>query len=797
MRITNPTPFRLTQTAPFIQLTGQRNERFTLQVLEHDLIRVQHWPDGSPRLTRTWMVGDAPREGRPRQDLSPFSLPAYQLISDENHLQLITDNLQLTTSFDNMALRWLDSEGREFAADLLTRPYPYDKAGRAVFHYMQQRPDEYYYGFGERSGSLVKNGRRMRMMNVDAMAYNAASSDPLYKHYPFYITYIPDLKTAYGLFYDNFSIVTFDLGSEIDAFHGYYRYYQAEDGDMDYYLIYGPSIPEVIQKFLRLTGNMHLPPRWSLGYLASTMSYTEAPDAQAQLEQFITLCEQHDIPCDMFHLSSGYTTDERGVRYVFTWNQNKIPDPQQMTEKFHQAGIHLAANVKPYFLQPHPLYPELQAMKGFIQSADSDEPEMGRFWSGGAFESGLGGYVDFTNPAAYDWWQQQLEHQLLEYGIDGIWNDNNEFQIWDDAARGYGFGEELPIGLSRPIQTLLMVRAAYEIQKKHNPDLRPFVLTRSGAPTIQRYAQSWSGDNHTSWETLRYNIPMGLGMSLSGFFNTGHDVGGFAGPKPSPELFIRWLQNGIFHPRFTIHSWNEDRSVNEPWMYPEILPLVREIIQFRYRLIPYLYTLFFEAARSAVPIIRPLVYAFPDDPRCQTESFDFMLGDNLLVASVLEEGALTRDVYLPKGTDWCDFHTGTWYKGGQTITVNAPLERIPLFVPSGGLIPMGKVMRHVGEQPDDYREVLLFPGTGRGEFTLIEDDGLSVNSLYTEVYMKIFGGKQEITLDIQVNGNYALPYKQLVFVLPPNERRPLKSPHLLSTGIDVHGRQVALCRGWR
>ncbi|MBZ0310712.1 MAG: glycoside hydrolase family 31 protein, partial [Anaerolineae bacterium] len=693
-----------------------------------------------------------------------------------------------------LALRWLDSDGREFAADLLTRSYPYDKAGRAVFHYMQQRPDEYYYGFGERSGSLVKNGRRMRMMNVDALGYSAASSDPLYKHYPFYITYVPALKIAYGLFYDNFSTTTFDLGSEIDAFHGYYRYYQAEDGDIDYYLIYGPSIPEVIQKFARLTGYMHLPPRWSLGYLASTMSYTEAPDAQAQLDQFIALCEQNDISCDMFHLSSGYTTDERGVRFVFTWNKNKIPDPPQMAEKFHRAGIHLAANVKPYFLQPHPLYSELQTMQGFIQSADADEPEAGRFWSGGAFESGLGGYVDFTNPAAYEWWQQQLKKQLLDYGIDGIWNDNNEFQIWDDAARGHGFGEEIPIGLSRPIQTLLMVRAAYEIQKKHKPDLRPFVLTRSGAPGVQRYAQSWSGDNKTSWESLRYNIPMGLGMSLSGFFNTGHDVGGFAGPKPSPELFIRWLQNGIFHPRFTIHSWNEDQSVNEPWMYPEILPLVREIIQFRYRLIPYLYTLFFEAARSAVPIIRPLVYAFPDDPRCQTESFDFMLGDNLLVASVLEEGARTREVYLPKGKDWYDFHLGTGYKGGQTITVDAPLERIPLFVPSGGLLPMGKVMRHVGEQPDDYREVLLFPGSGRGEFTLIEDDGLSVNSPFTEVHMKIFGGKQEITLEVQVSGNYALPYDQLVFILPPDERRPVRNPHTLSTGVDVHGRQVVLCK---
>ncbi|KAB2905153.1 MAG: glycoside hydrolase family 31 protein [Anaerolineae bacterium] len=798
MRITIPAHYRLSQTTPFVQLTGQNQENFVIQALEHDLIRVQHWPDGTPRLDRTWMVagkeGDVPREGRQREDLSPFSLPEYQLRSEENSLELATKSLRLVATLENMALSWQTADGREFAADLLTRSYPYDKAGRAVFHYMQQRVDEYYYGFGERSGALVKNGRRMRMVNVDAMAYNAAASDPLYKHYPFYITYIPGLEIAYGLFYDNFSTVTFDMGSEIDAFHGYYRYYQAEDGDIDYYLIYGPSIPEVVQKFIRLTGQTHLPPRWSLGYLASTMSYTEAADAQQQLENFITLCDQHDIPCDMFHMSSGYTTDERGTRYVFTWNRDKFPNPQQMSEKFHQAGIHLTANVKPYFLQSHPLYNELKKRKGFIQAAEADEPEIGRFWSGGAFESGLGGYVDFTNPAAYEWWQQQLKQQLLEYGIDGIWNDNNEFQIWDDAARCNGFGKEMPMGVSRPILTLLMVKAAYEIQKSHAPDVRPFVLSRAGCPGIQRYAQSWSGDNHTSWETLRYNIPMGLGMSLSGFFNTGHDVGGFAGPKPSPELFVRWLQNGIFHPRFTIHSWNEDRSVNEPWMYPEMLPLVREIMQFRYRLIPYLYTLIFEAVRQGIPVIRPMVYAFPDDPHCWTESFDFMLGDHLLVASVLEAGARTRDVYLPGGGEWCDFHTGKWYQGGNTITVDAPLDRIPLFVPSGGMIPLGKVMRHVGEQPDDYREVLLFPRTGQGHLTLIEDDGISVNAAFTEIHMTVLGGEHDITLDMRVSGSYSLPYKNLVFILPPGEKRPLKSQHVLSADIDSLGRQVVLCK---
>jgi alpha-glucosidase len=209
------------------------------------------------------------------------------------------------------------------------------------------------------------------------------------------------------------------------------------------------------------------------------------------------------------------------------------------------------------------------------------------------FWGGEGSHLDFTNPAAYAWWQEHVTQALLDNGIDAMWNDNNEYEIWDDEARCHGFGEPTRIGLLRSVQTLLMVRASYEAQRAARPDERPFVLSRSGCPGIQRYAQTWSGDNFTSWETLRYNIPMGLGLSLSGVPNTGHDVGGFYGPRPEPELFVRWVQNGIFHPRFCIHSYNTDGTVNEPWMYPEVLPIVRDLIQFRYRLIPYLYTLRF------------------------------------------------------------------------------------------------------------------------------------------------------------------------------------------------------------
>lgn len=785
-------PILIETTAHALSFQSERGEAFRITVLEEDLIRVQYLPDGAPRLDRTWMVvgheGDCPREGRQRDDLSPFSLPAFTLDVRDELISMQTQQLRVEIARRDFRLLWFDARARQFAADLSGRGYASDRSNHAVYHYLERRADERYYGFGERAGALDKRGRRMRMLNVDALGYDAETSDPLYKHFPFYITFIPDLQIAYGLFYDNLASCTFDLGQEIDAYHGAYRYYQADDGDIDYYLIYGPSIAQVVEKFAALTGRMHLPPRWSLGYLASTMKYTDAPDAQAQLARFVELCREHAIPCDLFHLSSGYSADPDGKRNVFTWNRDRVPDPPQMVETFHRAGIKVAANIKPCLLTTHPRYEQVAALGAFILSAERNGPEVSAFWGG------AGSYLDFTNPICYDWWKAGVQEQLLEYGIDSTWNDNNEYEIWDDDARANGFGNALRVGLIRPLLALLMTRASYEAQQAFRPDERPFLITRSGCPGIQRYAQTWSGDNTTSWQTLRYNIPMGLGLGLSGVANTGHDVGGFTGYKPSPELFVRWVQNGIFHPRFTLHSWHLDGSVNEPWMYPEVLPIVRAAIEFRYRLIPYLYSLFFESAQTGHPIVRPLVYEFPEDALTHTESFDFLLGPNLLVASVLEDGARTRSAHLPGKGDWCDFYSGEWHRGGETINADAPLEHVPLFVPAGGMIPMGKAMRFVGEQADDLRQVYSFPHRtrGSGSFTLIEDDGASLGyrrGEYTQVTLTVSAEPEEIELQVSVRGNYSLPYDRIEFILPRGEARRIRGTRVRESAYDAEGRQ--------
>ncbi len=784
MHLINPEHVTLANAdAHPLMFQGARGEQLTVSVLDHNVIRVQHYPDGASRLDRTWLVtgpeGETPREGRLRDDLTPFAQPPFALDADGDTVHLRTEQVQVTIRTGDFHLTWANAAGRVFAADLAGHGYVYDRRGSAVCHFMERRPTEHYYGLGESSGPLDNCGRRLRMRPADALGYDAEHSDPLYKHWPFYITFVPELQIAYGLLYDNLAPSVFDFGKEINALRaGPYRYYQADAGDLDYYLLYGPSIERVLETFAALTGYPALPPRWSLGYLGSTMSYTEAPDAQEQLKQFVDLCAQHDIPCDGFHLSSGYTTNDEGQRCVFIWNHAKVPDPNAMADHFHAAGVRLAANIKPYLLTTHPAYNDLAAAGGFVMAVDADVPEVNRFWSGGVYEYATGSYVDFTSAAGFEWWKTQVQTALLDYGIDAAWNDNNEFEVQDDAARGAGFGDPLPAVLIRPLLTLLMARASYAALRDYAPDQRPFVLTRSGCPGIQRYAQTWSGDNTTSWHTLRWNTPMGLSLSLSGMPNCGHDVGGFTGPKPDPELFVRWVQNGVMHPRFTIHSWNTDRTVNEPWMHPEVLPFVREAIRFRYRLMPYFYALFFEAAQTGHPIIRPLVYHFPHDPHCHTESFDFMLGPNLLVASVLEPGVRSREVYLPQGVEWYDFYTGERYAGGQMITAAAPLDRILLFAPAGAIIPFGKVMQHVGAEPDDVREVRVYPpAQGRASFTLIDDDGMSMGYArgeFSALTVEVRATQEALRLAVAVaQDGYALPYETLTVVLPSGETRAI------------------------
>ena len=278
---------------------------------------------------------------------------------------------------------------------------------------------------------------------------------------------------------------------------------------------------------------------------------------------------------------------------------------------------------------------------------------------------------------------------------------------------------------------------------------------------------------------LRWNIRMGLTMSLSGMFNTGHDVGGFFGPVPDAELLVRWTQNGAISPRFIMNSWKAGGEVNTPWLHPEALPMVRDAIRLRYRLLPYVYTLYREAAERGVPMLRPLFFEFEDDPRAFADSDDFMLGPNLLVASVVEAGQRERRVYLPRGpAGWYDFWTGVWHAAGREIVAAAPLDRIPLFVPEGGVIPATDTCDFSRLHDEPSRQLRVFPPRedGTASFALYEDDGCSLGYAkgdFAVVDVKMRATRRTVELEARKTGRYALPYQSIRVILPAGERRRL------------------------
>lgn len=751
-----------------------------LFILEEKVIRVLFEQKDGLEVANTWSIApgldDVPYTGRDRMSVANFSCPSYSFIELDNAYELSTNHLKAVIQKEGFRITWYRQENSEwvwFAEDRQTQAYNFNgELGEGVKHYLKREIHDSYYGLGERTGALNRHHGRYSSVTIDAMGYDAEHSDPLYKHIPFYVTRNPNTTFSYGLFYDNLAPGYFDLGRELDNYHGLYRYFEAEAGDLDYYMIAGPTVRDVVQTYTWMTGNTAMPPKWSIGYSGSTMSYTDSDNAQEQLYEFINQCERNDILCDSFQLSSGYTSIGVG-RYVFHWNKDKFPDAKQLTNDFKQKGLRFAANIKPALLESHPQYADLEQKNYFIQNSKG-EVETAQFWDGG------GAYIDFTNEEAYGWWKDQVKEQLLDYGIASTWNDNNEFEIWSRDAKVNGFGSALSFQTIRALQPLLMMKASFEAQQEHTKDERPFLISRSGSPGMHRYVQTWSGDNRTEWKTIRFNNKTGLSLSLSGIYSFGHDVGGFAGPKPDEELFIRWVQNGIFHPRFTIHSWNEDETVNEPWMYPNATPAIRELIKLRSKLLPYWYSAFYQARSIHEPILKPTFFDFENDQKTWEENDDFLVGDALLVASVVEPGVAKRQVYAPKHeSGWFDFYTGTHIEGGTTTTLPAPYDQTPLLVKAGSIIPVNEAERSFLTKDQDHRGFLLFPGRKAGllsSYTLYEDDGESSNwqNEHALVSLKMETTEDTIyvTTEIKEQG-FSLPYNEAAFKVVPKDSRRL------------------------
>jgi alpha-glucosidase len=755
----------------------ERGWRCEVMLLADGMGRVLWHPPEGLREPRTWSIaagfdGDVPWEGRSRIEALAARARDATVTRDAGTVTIATALLRARARLAPFGIDWQQPGEGDWitaCADRPTYAYSVSERGTRVVHSAARDAHDQYFGLGDKTGPLDKHGRRLRTLQLDALGYNGESSDPLYKHWPFFLGRRRDTALCYGVYYDTLSEATFDFGQEFDNYHGFYRSTDIADGDLDMYVMAGPDVASALARFMRLVGGTALPPRWTLGFANTAMGLVDAANAQHRLAEFLAKARDERIPLSSFHFGSGYSS--RGKRrYVFTWNRDKFPAPKESTGAFQAAGVKLVANLKPCLLDDHPAFPEVRAQGGFVGNGEGS-PCLGQFWDG------WGAHLDFTHPAGIAWWQHGLESQILDYGIDAAWNDNNEFEIWDEDGQSHGFGVPIPIARSRPLHALLMTRASAEAQARRTPGRRVYTITRAGPPGIARYAQTWSGDNTTSWHTLRWNQRMALTMGLSGMFNIGHDVGGFAGPTPDAELLVRWMQACALNPRCIMNSWKDDGSVNTPWLHPEATDLIRAAIVLRLRLLPYLYTCLHEAVAEHRPVLRPTFYEFPGDPECWRDNDEMMVGPNLLVAPVFEPGATSRTLYLPGDpatSGWTCFHTGKWYPAGATITGDAPLDRLPLFVRANAAIPATESTDGARGTEEPTRALLVFPAVAPSRTSVwIEDDGATTASAKSAMRCTLGADAQAVRLEVEREGSFPLPCDRVRVVLPATEGRTL------------------------
>ena len=697
-------------------------------------------------------------------------VPAHFKVELEgDYLLLRGAKLTVSVNKQNFAVNILDASERLLHSDMAGKAY-IKKSGGQIVHTVRRGDSDSYYGFGEKAGLLNKLHRRMRMHNVDTYDYDAEKTDPLYKHIPFYIKLDNSSSVAHGMYYNNSWTSEFDVGAEHSNYWGKQTSFSADGGELDWFFINGPDIPAIIERYTDLTGKTVMPPRYSLGYLGSTMYYTELDeDSDAAILGFVQRAGAEGIPCDGFHMSSGYSTGDSGKRYVFNWNNKRVRNPKQFIADGLALGAEMVPNIKPGMLTSHPYFAEFSARDAYIRNSADDGVSIDRFWGGNA------GFVDFTGEAGRAIWFEKLKRDYIDYGITAIWNDNCEYEINDSDSICAAEGLTGKVSAYRPLMPTLMGLMAQRAVRSARPDKRPFVVNRAGFAGIQRYASTWSGDNGTSWHNLKYGVPIMLGMSLSGVANQGSDIGGFAGPAPEPELFVRWVQHGVLQPRFCIHSCNNDNTVTEPWMYPRYTSYIRAAIKLRYRLVPYLYSLMHEAATTGAPVARPYLYEFQGDVSARDESFSYLLGSSLLVACVLEKGATRRELYLPKGSEWIEWDTMQRYAGGQTIIVDAALDKIPLFIRSGAIIPLTDGIMSLNKQDITCLDSIIEPSVP-SQFVLYEDDGVSnawEQGEYAETLISTQAEGNCLDIDCARRGSYVSTVERLQLQLICPERAPL------------------------
>ncbi|KAH6669850.1 neutral alpha-glucosidase [Halenospora varia] len=805
-----------TQTDVKLESTATGTKfQFTFEALRPGLFRTTF---SSP----THPLPPHPSTSRPTADFADLK-PTSQATSSQKTITL--GHVTATVDWQDCPRVSLQLAGQEkpIHEDLQFRSYVVDSTG--IAHYTRYKRDTLHVGLGEKTAPMNLSNRHFILSATDCFGYDAYRTDPLYKHIPLLINATPE--GCVGIFSTSHSRGTYAVGSEIDGLWGHFKVYRQDYGGLEEYLMIGKTLQDVVRIYADLVGYPMLVPRWAFGYIAGGMKYSmlDEPRACDALMDFAGKLKKHDIPCSAFQMSSGYTVAETEpkTRNVFTWNRHRFPDPEGFVAKYHAEGIRIIANVKPYVLANHPEYEKLVTAKALFSDPRTQKSGIARLWSAGGGESGEGGHIDFTSKAGFQWWYEGVK-ALRTCGIEGIWNDNNEYTIpdddWECALERDNQVSDQKVGnhvgiWGRALHTELMGKSSHDALVDLEPEVRPFVLTRSATAGTMRYAaSSWGGDNVTSWASMKGANSLSLNAGISLLQCYGHDIGGFEGPQPTPELLLRWIQLGIHSPRFAINCFKTDENDNtiggviEPWMYPEITPLIRDAIKRRYELIPYLYSLMLESHVTALPPQRWIGWGYESDPEVWTPEVmagetQYWLGDTLLVGGVYEAGKNTARMYLPsKGSDdegYFNLNSNTYIPAGkwQDIASNWQ-DSIPLLARIGGAIVVGKNIqtRSSGDHrfpstnvvEDDYRAVEIFPpppdrNSRVYSYTWYEDDGIAAKPEISKFTLEYSCTSTDILVRLRKgrDNKYVPLWKELDIILPAGEERTLVSEALIET----------------
>lgn len=555
-----------------------------------------------------------------------------------------------------------------------------------------------YLGFGEKVGPLDKRGLRFTFWNTDHFPYHT-DSDPLYASIPF-CTVLHEGRAA-GLFLDESWRIEVDVAHRDEDTLAW----TSAGPELDLYVIAGPAMPDVLRRYTDLTGRHHLPPLWSLGAAQSRWGYEDERDVLGVIEGY----RSRGLPLDAVYVDIDYMDAYK----VFTWDPFRFPNPEELTRKAAEQGVKLVPIVDPgvKLEAGYGVYEEARA-KDFLVRTSRGSVLVGEVWPSPAV------FPDFTREEVVAWWARHFA-AWAKVGVRGVWNDMNEPSNFSmkgaggsesnlgEVERTHGAieGKTLPYdarhGTRRHLEVhnvyaLGMNDAARRALSEAWPDHRPFLVSRSGFAGLQRFSALWTGDNTSAWSHLALSIPMLAGLGLSGIAFCGADVGGFLG-NATGELLGRWTQLGAFYPMLRNHAATGTRD-QEPWRFGEdTLSVVRGALELRYRLLPHLYTLMWEASRTGMPPLRPLALHHQDDPDAVREDHAFLFGRDLLVAPVVRAGATRRLAYLPRGR-WLELpnlHTpGRVHDGGQWVAAQADAHTVPAFLRAGGALPLTESAPH-------------------------------------------------------------------------------------------------------